>query len=571
MTPRTTTLNTPETETNYNEMVQFQHDFNNPFGIPGYIKPSFGRVRQGSWGKVYEAEDPTGKKVAIKQLAPTLEAQQQEKERGWTPETALENEARDLLASKHVVPAKIERYNGTSSLVMPWYEHSLAHILEREEYGGLTYDEFRKNWDEGGSVHYKPGVHPQLAFTDQRVKILNKWRKENIPQYLQDLAEGLKDIHQLLQRAHGDLKPDNIMVGPEGLLINDLGTSTRISNDPSAGNRGFPYTRAPECWQGQKQTPASDCYAFGALLVRLTTGHYPFEKEIDNSKDPRAYFATTHPDILQRILDQEIKKLPRNLRTLAKKTLQINPDLRYENAAPLPRAVELATKQGFLGTAQRQFTRWGIPLTLAAGAIGGGVWLSNLPHAPQPEPPKIIATPELMPVIERYSREDGLKLPPRILAGMGYDYDMLYETLQKETGLSPQEANIAVREFPVLMANRSRITPSQIETYKRLAGIKDEYRFSSEGKTLGETWHLLAASIKEAAQETRAATPTGQPLDLEDLLTRAILGKEKFQTLQQESMQRRWQEGNGLDYKNYRTLLEEDLREMIDQWLAQIR
>ncbi|MEC8423511.1 MAG: serine/threonine-protein kinase, partial [Myxococcota bacterium] len=74
---------------------------------------------------------------------------------------------------------------------------------------------------------------------------------------------------------HGDVKPDNVMMGPrDSPCLIDLGLAVR-----PPGVHGFHGTfgaASPEQLRGEPATPASDIYALGALTVRALTGRRPF-------------------------------------------------------------------------------------------------------------------------------------------------------------------------------------------------------------------------------------------------------------------------------------------------------
>ncbi|CAI2190370.1 2049_t:CDS:1, partial [Funneliformis geosporum] len=102
---------------------------------------------------------------------------------------------------------------------------------------------------------------------------------------LKTIIEGLKNIHQE-DIIHRDYHSGNIMIsrfmGPTGFItgfkcsLSDIGISkSSISNDDHEIYGIIPYI-APEIFQGQQYTKASDVYGFGMIMWELLTGRRPF-------------------------------------------------------------------------------------------------------------------------------------------------------------------------------------------------------------------------------------------------------------------------------------------------------
>jgi predicted ATPase len=92
---------------------------------------------------------------------------------------------------------------------------------------------------------------------------------------------------------HRDLKPDNVIVKPEGWpVLVDFGLSLRFSGPLSrellevdTGTSGTSAYMAPEQLRGEPVDARADLYSLGCLLYGLLTGHTPF-RSVDEVLDP---------------------------------------------------------------------------------------------------------------------------------------------------------------------------------------------------------------------------------------------------------------------------------------------
>jgi len=89
---------------------------------------------------------------------------------------------------------------------------------------------------------------------------------------------------------HRDLKPNNILIDPQGLpKVTDFGlakmkmeSSPELSTAPkSEGIAGTPAFMSPEQARGDNSSvgPTTDVYALGVMLYRMVVGRYPYGRE----------------------------------------------------------------------------------------------------------------------------------------------------------------------------------------------------------------------------------------------------------------------------------------------------
>ncbi|HSB47612.1 MAG TPA: serine/threonine-protein kinase [Candidatus Bilamarchaeum sp.] len=96
-------------------------------------------------------------------------------------------------------------------------------------------------------------------------------------------CRGLAEVHGR-RVMHRDVKPDNMMVGPGGLVkLLDLGIAKALSagsEDTWDGKiYGTIYFVAPEQTIGNRYDERADIYSAGVSLYRMLTGSHPFESD----------------------------------------------------------------------------------------------------------------------------------------------------------------------------------------------------------------------------------------------------------------------------------------------------
>jgi serine/threonine protein kinase len=123
-------------------------------------------------------------------------------------------------------------------------------------------------------MEFVTGRSLQQAIDDQRR--LSPLRATTMAAHI---AEGLSVAHRT-DIVHRDLKPDNILLTQHRIpKIADFGLAKRIAtraNDDDERLAGTPNFMAPELFNGQPATPASDVYALGVSYFLMLTGRVPF-------------------------------------------------------------------------------------------------------------------------------------------------------------------------------------------------------------------------------------------------------------------------------------------------------
>ncbi|MCU1247795.1 MAG: serine/threonine protein kinase with repeat, partial [Edaphobacter sp.] len=109
------------------------------------------------------------------------------------------------------------------------------------------------------------------------------------------ICAGLAEAHRS-GIIHRDLKPGNVMLcrtANEGLrvVIMDFGLAGGMALDSTEG--GTPGHMAPELWNGEKASCASDIYSLGVILYEIVTGRMPVEEKSDDPDAPNHFVAPT--------------------------------------------------------------------------------------------------------------------------------------------------------------------------------------------------------------------------------------------------------------------------------------
>jgi serine/threonine protein kinase/Tfp pilus assembly protein PilF len=165
------------------------------------------------------------------------------------------------------------------------------------------------------------------------------------------VAEALRSAHQK-GVIHRDLKSDNIMLTPEGIVkIADFGLAklkdaSALTTQPSMMGT-LPYI-SPEQIQGMTTDERTDIFSFGVVMYEMVTGVLPFWSE--------------HPQaIMYSILNEEPepvtrinKETPIELERIIRKALEKTRELRYQSIVEL--SADLRSVNEELETAARRKT-----------------------------------------------------------------------------------------------------------------------------------------------------------------------------------------------------------------------
>jgi serine/threonine protein kinase len=214
-----------------------------------------------------------------------------------------------------------------------------------------------------------------------------------------DICEGLRLVHGM-GVIHRDLKSANIMLCGNGpavrAVLMDFGLAHDFAPDhapalnPIAGVHegatlpgtimGTPAYMAPEQFEGQPVSPATDVYALGVVLYELVTGLRPYAAPTPVAAAIRRARYTSPPSTLNR-------RIPRKWDRVIQRCLQFEPADRFQSTTQVARELRGGIDDiRYLRQDRPWFFRLAAALILSSLAWGGySVWQRQTYQKPGPE------------------------------------------------------------------------------------------------------------------------------------------------------------------------------------------
>ena len=220
----------------------------------------------------------------------------------------------------HYGPDELQRFLEEAETAAGLNHTNIAHIYEVGEHDGAPF--FSMEYVASGSLADRLR-HEQFS-------------PREAAELLIQIARALHFAHQN-GVVHRDMKPANVLLGPDGTpKITDFGIAKRLNDDSKLTRTGAvigtPTYMAPEQAKGNSRHvgPAADIYSLGAILYEMLAGRPPFLPE--DSETPITVRVLTEDPVSPAWHRPDI---PRDLETICMKCLEKEPRNRYESAAAL--------------------------------------------------------------------------------------------------------------------------------------------------------------------------------------------------------------------------------------------
>jgi len=169
-------------------------------------------------------------------------------------------------------------------------------------------------------------------------QVLSEWMLENpkpsvdhVLKIVRQLVKGVRALHRK-ETLHQDIKPDNIIIGPDDhVTLIDFGSChiSGVAEIEAAFQReialGTETYSAPEYKLRRRSSLKSDMFSISLVMYEMLTGKHPYGEKFDNCQSTNDFYRLEyHPA-------RDINPMvPVWMDGTMEKALQISPDLRYD-------------------------------------------------------------------------------------------------------------------------------------------------------------------------------------------------------------------------------------------------
>lgn len=242
-------------------------------------------------------------------------------------------------------PELVERFRREGQAIAQIHHPNVVEVYDLGWEEGIPY--LVLEWVEGGTLkdRIQDGPLPQQVILNIAYQILS----------------GLDAVHSK-GLVHRDIKPDNILITPEGRVkLADFSlVGFRKGNDITSHGVlvGTPAYMAPEILRGENATPLSDLFSLGIVLYEALTGSNPFASQnhtliIESTQQLKLPTLPHHKEVdprLVRLIERLTQPDPQKRIPSAKEALEMiaSPSIKQYSPidGPIVKPAEIPSKQG---------------------------------------------------------------------------------------------------------------------------------------------------------------------------------------------------------------------------------
>ncbi len=357
-----------------------------------------------------------------------------------------------------VLDVTTDTSTGRSGICMPFLGRSTLHSLLDEAWKG---DDLPQNSDVILAAATRDKKATDVIAAKRNMPLHVRTYVDGVRVLAQDITDALSHAHQA-QVTHGDLKPSNVLLTPEGrAVLMDFNLSNDASASGALTGGTLPYMspeqlRALLLRQGAVEDigPRSDVFSLGVILFELLSGQLPFATPLESLNQPEqiaeALLAAQRrgpPDLCQ--LNPQVGL---NLARLISDCLRFDV---AERPAKLPVWItpHSATVPPGTETRSQQFRWWALALVLPImlSAMSAPFFITT-PPTPPPNRANSAKVAELVDQRQWRSAINALKvLPPQaqtaeVCALLGFCYQCISESDRIYQGLAEEQYRRALAQ-----------------------------------------------------------------------------------------------------------------------------
>lgn len=212
-------------------------------------------------------------------------------------------------------------------------EGEIRFRMERQLLARLNHPNIARLYDGGTTQQGLPyivmekieGVSLNRYLTDTSLSLEQRW------DLFMEITEAVEYAHKN-RIVHGDLKPENIWITPEGKVkLLDFGIATLLNEEGNQAQSLFtPDYASPEHWQGKPLLFASDIFQLGLLFLKINNRRNPL-KGLLNKGSMMAH------EVMEEYLS--VVSLPTEPKAIVAKCLAWAPEERYAHASDVKQEI----------------------------------------------------------------------------------------------------------------------------------------------------------------------------------------------------------------------------------------